>query len=82
MLQLKYQFELQLKQMESENFKNKESFKEDRKDKRTEKQATQQSKMIAQRKQDLPPTNFEEQEEEAQDPMANLLQNMDQKNIL
>jgi len=38
--------------------------------------------MIAQRKQDLPPTNFEEQEEEAQDPMANLLQNMDQKNIL
>lgn len=82
MLQLKYQFEFQLKQMDSENFQNKESFKEDRKDKRTEKQATQQSKMIAQRKENLPPTNFEEQEEEQADPMANLLQNMNQKNML
>ena len=82
MLQLKYQFEFQLKQMDSENFQNKESFKEDRKDKRTEKQATQQSKMIAQRKENLPPTNFEEQEEEQVDPMANLLQNMNQKNML
>ncbi len=82
MLQLKYQFEFQLKQMDSENFQNKESFKEDRKDQRTEKQATQQSKMIAQRKENLPPTNFEEQEEEQVDPMANLLQNMNQKNVL
>ena len=82
MLQLKYEFEFQLKQMESENFQNKESFKEDRKDKRTEKQATQQSKMISQRKENLPPTDFEEQEEVQEDPMANLLQNMNQKNML
>ena len=66
----------------TENFQNKENFKEDRKDKRTEKQATQQSKMISQRKENLPPTNFEEEEEEVPNPMENMLQNMNQKNML
>jgi hypothetical protein len=37
----------------------KEAEIEDRKDKRTEMQATQQSKLISQRQNDLPPTNFE-----------------------
>lgn len=40
----------------------KEAYKEDRKDKRTEKQATQQSKMIQQRNQDLDPIDFDGQD--------------------
>ena len=82
MMELKYQYEMQLKSMDVQNFQNREQFKEDRKDKRTEKQATQQSKMIAQRKENLPPTNFEEEEQAMTDPMANVLANMNQKNIL
>ena len=37
---------------------NKEKYKEDRKDSRTDKQATQQSRLISQRKKDLPPVDF------------------------
>tara|TARA_B100001287_G_scaffold24003_1_gene17443 strand:- start:11276 stop:13699 length:2424 start_codon:yes stop_codon:yes gene_type:complete len=40
----------------------KENFREDRKDKRTEKQASQQSKMIQQRQQDLDPIDFDGQD--------------------
>ena len=40
----------------------KEKYKEDRKDKRTAKQATQQSKLIQQRKQDLDPIDFDGQD--------------------
>ena len=58
MLKMKYQFEMELKQMESKNLSSRESTKEDRKDKRTELQATQQSELIAQRKQGLPPKSF------------------------
>jgi hypothetical protein len=39
--------------------KNKESYKEDRKDERTKIQATQQSELIDQRKNDSLPKNFE-----------------------
>ena len=42
--------------------KNKEEYKEDRKDQRTAKQATQQSKLIQQRKQDLDPIDFDGQD--------------------
>ncbi len=41
--------------------KNKEQFIEDRKDKRTKIQATQQSEMISQRKNDGLPIDFENQ---------------------
>ncbi len=41
---------------------SKEMFREDRKDKRTEKQASQQSKMIQQRQQDLDPIDFDGQD--------------------
>ena len=82
MMQLKYQYEMQLKGMETDNFKKRDQIKEDRKDKRTEKQATQQSKLIAQRKEDLPPTNFEQEEQIVSNPMDSMLQNMNQKNIL
>lgn len=61
-MQMKHQFDIQLKQMESEVFKSRESYKEDRKDQRTKKQATQQSKMIEQRKLDLPATDFEKEQ--------------------
>mgnify|MGYP003135215884 FL=1 len=82
MMELKYQYEMQLKAMDSQTIEGREKFKEDRKDKRTEKQATQQSKLIAQRKENLPPTNFEENEQAMPNPMDNMLANMDQKNIL
>ena len=82
MMELKYQYEMQLKAMDSQTIEGREKFKEDRKDKRTEKQATQQSKLIAQRKENLPPTNFEESQQAMPNPMENMLANMDQKNIL
>jgi hypothetical protein len=59
-LQMKHQFQLQLKQMEKDISSTKDKYKEDRKDERTDKQATQQSKLIRQRKQDLPPVDFRE----------------------
>ena len=40
-------------------YKGKESFKEDRKDNRTKIQASQQSELIDQRKNEKPPKNFE-----------------------
>ena len=42
--------------------KDKEEYKEDRKDQRTAKQASQQSKLIQQRKQDLDPIDFDGQD--------------------
>ena len=50
---------MQLRQADVDSVKGKEKEKEDRKDKRTKIQATQQSEMINQRKNDLLPTNFE-----------------------
>ncbi len=54
-----FQINMRLKQMESQILKGREDGKEDRKDERTKIQATQQSKMIDQRKNDLPPQKFE-----------------------
>ena len=58
-LQMKHQFDMQLKQMELDVQKSKEQEIEDRKDNRTKLQATQQSEMISQRKNDLLPIDFE-----------------------
>jgi hypothetical protein len=52
-------YAMQLKGIEVEGQTRKQEMAEDRKDKRTELQATQQSKLIDQRRKDLPPTNFE-----------------------
>jgi len=71
LLQMKHQFDMELKQMESQVFQSREAYKEDRKDERTKKQATQQSTMIEQRQKDLPPTNFE-----GGDDAGNLMQNI------
>ncbi len=54
-----FQINMRLKQMETDILKSRENNKEDRKDERTKIQATQQSKMIDQRKNDLPPQKFE-----------------------
>ena len=54
-----FQINMQLKQMELQVIKSKETEKEDRKDKRTKIQATQQSELIDQRKTGGPPKNFE-----------------------
>jgi len=54
-----FQYQLQLAQAKVNTDRQKEQFIEDRKDKRTKIQATQQSKMIEQRQNDLLPTDFE-----------------------
>tara|TARA_Y100000361_G_scaffold76757_1_gene67924 strand:- start:731 stop:3148 length:2418 start_codon:yes stop_codon:yes gene_type:complete len=58
---MEYEFNLnmQLKQAEADVIKNKEKYKEDRKDERTKIQATQQSELINQRKTNSPPKDFE-----------------------
>ena len=59
LMQLEFSMNMRLKGLEVDNRKSEMSQKEDRKDKRTEIQATQQSELIDQRKNDLPPKNFE-----------------------
>ena len=58
-----FEYDMKLKQADLSNQKTKEKEIEDRKDKRTQLQATQQSKLIDQRTNDLPPTDFEAQNE-------------------
>ena len=52
---------MELKGLEVKGMQEKENMIEDRKDKRSKMEATQQSKLIDQRKNDLLPTNFEEE---------------------
>ena len=59
LMQLEFQMNMQLKQMETQNVQAKEKEKEDRKDERTRIQASQQSELIDQRKSEKPPKNFE-----------------------
>ena len=56
-----YEFELnkQLKELDLQVINNKEEYKEDRKDKRTKIQASQQSELIDQRRNNTPPKDFE-----------------------
>lgn len=58
-MERQFQYDMQLKQMEMQVQRSKEQFLEDRKDKRTKIQATQQSEMISQRKNDGLPIDFE-----------------------
>ena len=59
-----FQYDLQLAQQQNTRVSEKEQFIEDRKDKRTKLQATQQSEMISQRQNDGLPTDFENQSTE------------------
>ena len=59
LMQMKYQFDIKLAEMDMLARKEKEKEIEDRKDQRTRIQATQQSEMISQRKNDSLPVDFE-----------------------
>jgi len=59
LMELEFQFNMQLKGIEVDGVKSREKEKEDRKDERTKIQATQQSEMIEQRNGGKPPKNFE-----------------------
>jgi hypothetical protein len=54
-----FEYSMQLKGLETEILKQRESQKEDRKDDRSKMEATQQSELIEQRKNNTPPKNFE-----------------------
>ena len=59
LMQLEFQLNMQLKQLENKTVNDKEKYKEDRKDERTKIQASQQSELIDQRNNAKPPKNFE-----------------------
>ena len=59
LMALEFQYNMQLKGVETEGLKKREKEKEDRKDERTKIQASQQSEMIEQRKTGGVPKNFE-----------------------
>jgi hypothetical protein len=59
LMELEFQYNMQIKGIEVEGQKGREKEKEDRKDERTKIQATQQSEMIDQRNTGKPPKNFE-----------------------
>tara|TARA_R110000737_G_scaffold55998_2_gene79898 strand:+ start:1036 stop:3423 length:2388 start_codon:yes stop_codon:yes gene_type:complete len=59
LMEIQFGYDQKLKQMDLDIISNKEAEIENRKDERTRIQATQQSQMIDQRKNDLLPTNFE-----------------------
>ena len=66
-----FNYQVQLEQMKTQRESTREKEIEDRKDKRTRIAGTQQSTMIDQRKNDLLPTNFEQQGQmEDQFPVA------------
>jgi len=70
-MEIQHQYDMQLKQAELNALKEKEALIEDRKDKRIEKEGSQQSQMIEQRNNNLLPTDFEEQgQREEQFPLA------------
>ena len=59
LMEYEFQLNMQLKEAESDVIKNKDKYREDRKDERTKIQASQQSELIDQRKSGAPPKNFE-----------------------
>jgi hypothetical protein len=63
-MQTRFQYDMQLKQMDVQMVQQKEGAIENRKDKRSKMEASQQSELISQRKNDGLPINFENQPEE------------------
>ena len=59
LMQYEFEINMQLQQGQIQIAREKDKFKEDRKDERTKIQATQQSELINQRKTNAPPKNFE-----------------------
>ena len=64
-MQMKHQLDMEIEKLRVEAMKEKESFIEDRKDKRTKMEGTQQSKMISQRNNDTMPIDFENNQGQA-----------------
>jgi hypothetical protein len=65
-MQAKFQYDMQLKQLDVQNTQQKECEIEDRKDSRSKMEATQQSELISQRKNDGLPINFEQQPDQGE----------------
>ena len=63
-MQAKFQYDMQLKQLDVQNTQQKEGAIEDRKDTRSKMEATQQSELISQRQNDSLPIDFENQPEQ------------------
>jgi len=63
LMQLEFQFNMQLAQVEGTTLSEKDKMKEEAKDKRVSIQNSQQSKLINQRKNNLPPIDFESNED-------------------
>jgi multidrug efflux pump subunit AcrA (membrane-fusion protein) len=59
LMEIEFNYNMQLRSVESSNLRKRESMKEDRKDERTKIQASQQSEMIDQRKNNKPAKKFE-----------------------
>jgi hypothetical protein len=59
LMQKEFELNMQLKDADLNVIKDKEKYKEDRKDERTKIQASQQSELIEQRKNNTPPKKFE-----------------------
>ena len=59
LMQFEFDLNMQLREKDKEGIDQKEKYKEDRKDSRTKIQASQQSELIDQRKNNKPPKNFE-----------------------
>ena len=64
LMELEFQYNMDLKGIEVDGQKSREKEKEDRKDERTRIQASQQSELIDQRNNKLPPKKFESNEQE------------------
>jgi hypothetical protein len=63
LMEREFQYNMQLNGMQTQLLKDREEMKEDRKDERISKQNSQQSKLITQRKNNLPPMKFESNED-------------------
>jgi len=65
-MQIRHQYDMELKNLEMETMQKKEALIEDRKDKRIKIEGNQQSQMIDQRNNDLMPIDFEKQSTQKQ----------------
>lgn len=63
LMEREFQYNMQLKGIETDNLMKREDKKEEAKDKRVDLQASRQSELINQRKNNLPPVNFESTED-------------------
>ncbi len=63
LMEQEFQYQIRLSDMQTRGLKNREEMKEDAKAKRISQQNTEQSKLIDQRKNNLPPINFESNED-------------------